>query len=170
MAGRLFKIIGELLLPEKYGNDQIVPEEPLEALISTYNQLFQLAAQIDSHAEAAPYPHIRKRLRDIAAEKRESAQHLKRMIEGKGMIEGGRTSVQEPAKLSVTGKNHWERIGRDLADQRAFENFLARSEPRLSAQYPDMTEFLLKLRNAQVAHREALAELLGQADPQATQT
>jgi hypothetical protein len=164
MAGRLLKIIGELLLPEKYGNDQTLPKEPLESLISIYNQLVQLAAQIDSHAEVAPYPHIAKRLRNIALEKREHAERLRNVIESR------RAWVQEPTHAIVAGKNHWERIGRDLTGQKAFENFLARSEPRLSAEYPEIAEFLLKLRNVQVAHREALVELLALADPQATQT
>jgi hypothetical protein len=164
MPGRLFKILGKILLPERYGDGQIVPREPIEALTSAYNQLVQLASQIDSHADAAPYPHVAKRLRSIAAEKRESAEQLKKAIQSR------RGWVPEPAKSVAAGKNHWERIGRDLSDQRAFENFLAWSEPRLSAAYPELTDFLLKLKNREVAHREALAELLALADPQATQT
>jgi hypothetical protein len=164
MPGGLFRILGEILLPERYGDGQIVPKEPIEALISAYRRLLQLASQLDSHADAAPYPHVAKRLRTIAAEKRESAERLK------NVIQSHRRSVPEAAKSVATGKNHWERIGRDLSDQRAFENFLARSEPRLSAEYPELSEFLLNLRNREVAHREALAELLALADPQATQT
>jgi hypothetical protein len=164
MTSRLLKFLGELLLPERYEADQAVPKEPIEALISAYNQLLQLAAQIGSHAEAAPYPHVAKRLHNIAAEKRASAQRLKNVIDSR------RAWVPEAGKLTVAGKNHWERLGHDLADQRAFENFLARSEPRLSAEFPEVAEFLLELRNSQVAHREALAELIALADPQATQT
>jgi rubrerythrin len=164
MAGGLLKILGELLLPERYGNDQTVPKEPIEALVSVYNQLLQLAAQIESHADRAPYPHVATRLRSIAAEKRESAQQLKTLIESR------HAWVSEPVRLTVSGKNHWERVGRDLADQKAFENFLAGLEPRFSTEYPQIADLLFKLRTAQVAHRETLAEIIALADPQATQT
>jgi hypothetical protein len=164
MLRSLLARLGELLLPERYDNHQTIPKEPIEALTLVYNQLLQLAAQIEAHAEIAPYPHVTLRLRTVAAEKRESAQQLRNLIERRG------ASVREPGVIAVVAKNHWERVRRDLADQKTLENFLALSEPRLSAEDPEVAEFLLRLMAAQVPHRDALAALIAVADPQATQT
>lgn len=164
MLKRLFTKVAELLLPEKYGNNQTPPEDPTRALISIYHRLVQLASQIETHAEAAPYPQVRQRLQAIAEEKRESAQQLKMAVESRQVW------VQQAAVSPVSGKNHWERVRHDLADQKAFEDFLALCGPRLSAEYPETAHFLLKVRANQAAHRETLAELMAVADPQATQT
>jgi hypothetical protein len=164
MAGGLLRILRELLLPERYGDHQTFANDPIGAVISAHNRLLQLAAQIESHADGAPYPHIAKRLRSIAAEKRENAQQLKTLVESR------RGLISEPATLTARGKNHWERVGRDLADQKVFEHFLAESEPRIIVEYPEFADLLFKLRSTQVAHRETLAEIIALADPQATQT
>jgi hypothetical protein len=164
MAGGLLKKLGELFLPEKFGADQASLEDPLAALNSVYNRLLHLAAQIESHAQAAPYPHVRQRLLKIAAEKRASAQQLKKAIESHG------ATVREFVKLPVSGSNHWERIKRDLEDQKALEDLLALYEPRLRRASPEIADCLVRLGATEAAHRETLRELFVVADPQATQT
>jgi hypothetical protein len=95
MTARLLKKIGQLLLPEKFGDDQPSLEAPFEALNTIYNRLLHLATQIESHAQLAPYPHVAQRLQRIATEKRASAQQLKKAIETHGVQRPAATTGNE---------------------------------------------------------------------------
>jgi hypothetical protein len=160
----LLKKLGELLLPERISEDGARSMKPVDVLLLVYQLISRLAQQIESHAELAPYPQVADRLRQIAAEKREINNHLKQIIESLQQSIRGR--LQPPA----TGKNHWQRLIRDLKDQEALDNLLSRYEFTLIRQVPGIADFLRDIRSIHGRHRESLVQLIAVADPQANQT
>ena len=164
MPRLLLKKLGELLLPERLSDDRTRDLEPLEALLLVYQQNSRLAEQIDSHAELAPYPQVAQRLRRIADEKRDVGNRLRKSIED---LHG---SIREAAQPPATGKNHWQRLSRDLEDQRALDDLLARHEFTLVPQIPGGSELFDEIKQIHERHRQSLIRLIAVADPQASQT
>jgi hypothetical protein len=160
----LLKKLGELLLPERISDNRMRGLEPLEALLLVYQQNSRLAEQIESHADLAPYPQVAERLRRIADEKRDVGARLRQIIED---LHG---SIREAAQRPATGKNHWQRLSRDLEDQRALDDLLARYEFTLIPQIPGGSEFLDEIKRIHDRHRQSLTRLIAVADPQASQT
>ncbi len=162
MLGYLFKKFEELLLPERTSKDGV--REPVDVLQLIYQRLSQLAQQIDSHAELAPYPQVAARLRQIAVEKQDMGNRLKKIIEN---MHG---SITEGTQSVATGKNHWQRLIRDLEDQKALDDLLFRYELMLTRQVPELSEFLRELKTTHETHGRLLTQLIAVADPQATLT
>ena len=77
----LFKKLEELLLPERRTDNGARYLEPVDVLQLIHQRISQLAQQIESHAELAPYPQVAERLRRIADEKRDIGNRLKQIIE-----------------------------------------------------------------------------------------
>jgi hypothetical protein len=138
--------------------------DPLQILQVGYHDLCRLAEQIHSHAERAPYPHVANRLRQIATEKRVSASALREKI----LNLGGR--AEEPKLNLKSGKNHWERMVRDLEDQKALENDLSERAFRLAEEAPELSDLLKEIVAVQLPHKDALLDLIARADPQADQS
>jgi hypothetical protein len=164
MPRLLLKKLGELLLPERLSDNRTRDLEPLEALLLVYQQNSWLAEQIESHAQLAPYPQVAQRLRRIADEKRDVGNRLRKIIED---LHG---SIREAVQPPATGKNHWQRLSRDLEDQRALDDLLARHEFTLVPQIPGGSELLDEIKQIHERHRQSLIRLIAVADPQANQT
>jgi hypothetical protein len=164
MLAYLFRKIEELLLPERQANGTRYLK-PVDAARLIYQRICQLAQQIESHAELAPYPQVTERLRRIAGEKWDIANRLKEFIEPDHA-----SLTDKQLQLSVTGKNHWQRLVRDLEDQRKLDDLLSQYEFPLTRQFPQLSGFLRELKAVHEAHRRSLAQLTATADPQATQT
>jgi hypothetical protein len=164
MVGILCKKLEALLLPERSGDDGARHLEPVAVLQLVHQRILQLANQIESHADLAPYPQVAERLRQIADEKRDSGKRLK------GIIENLHGSIREELQLSAAGKNHWRRLIRDLEDQRALDDLLSRYEFTLTRQVPGVAAFLRELEHTHEAHTRSLTQLIAVADPQANQT
>jgi rubrerythrin len=162
MLGYFFKKFEELLLPDRTERDGL--RQPIDVLQLIHQRLVQLAQQLVSHAELAPYPQVTTRLRHIAREKEASADRLKKIIEKLH----GTTATGTPSP--AMGKNHWQRLIRDLEDQKALDDLLSRYDFMLGRQVPEVAEFLRELKTSHEAHRRALTQLIAVADPQATQT
>ena len=160
----LFRKIEELLLPERQANGTRYLK-PMDALRLIYQLNRQLAEQIESHAELAPYPQVAERLRRIAGEKRDIANRLKQAIES---LHGSRT--EEKLQLFPTGKNHWQRLIRDLEEQRKLDDLLSQYEFPVTRHFPELSDLLRELKTIHETHRRSLAQLTATADPQATQT
>lgn len=137
---------------------------PVEVLQTGYRELRRLAAQIQTHAERAPYPQVAQRLRQIALEKRNAAMTLNEKIPS-----AGRLAEESDAELK-SGKNHWERMGRDLEDQKTLDSFFEEQAARLAEQAPDISRLLEEILAGQTSHREAFLDLIARADPQAYQS
>lgn len=138
--------------------------DPIEILRLSYHDLSRLAQQIDNHAQRAPYPHTAERLRRIAAEKRQRAMSLKEQV----LSLGGK--LEEPDLDLKSGKNHWERMVRDLEDQRALETSFLDRAFRLAEEKPHISELLKRIVDEHVSHKEILLDLVTRADPQADQS
>ena len=164
MARKFLSTLRNVLLGE-IGNDvDLDITSSIDVLVSVHQRVSKLAAQIRSHADNAPYPQIADELRRMAAEKQEDADELKKRME----IHGARTRQQ--TNLSVSGKNHWERMTGDLRDQKSLDDFLQQQEARLAAEEPEIAHLMAQLQARQVQHRKTLTTLVAVADPQATQT
>lgn len=164
MLHNLFKKLEELLLPERRIDDGAQYLEPVDMLRLIHERISQLAQQIELHAQLAPYPQVTERLRRIAGEKRDSGSRLKQVIE---KLHG---SITDGSQYSATGKNHWQRLIRDLEDQKALDDLLFRYEFIVTRQVPEVADFLRELKTLHEAHRRSLTQLIAVADPQATQT
>ena len=162
MFGYLFKKIEELLLPERTNKDGV--REPVDVLQLIYQRISQLAQQIGSHAELAPYPQVASRLRQIAEDKQRMANSLKKIIESR------HGSITEEIHSAASGKNHWQRLIRDLEGQNALDDLLFRYEFMLTREVPEVADFLQELKTTHETHRRSLTQLIAVADPQATQT
>ena len=162
MFGYLFKKIEELLLPERTSRDGV--RQPVAVLQLIRQRVSQLAQQIESHAELAPYPQVAAQLRQIAREKYDVGNRLKKIIENR------HGSITEEIPSVTTGKNHWQRLIRDLENQKALDDLLFRYEFMLSREVPELAAFLQELKTTHESHRRSLTQLIAVADPQATQT
>lgn len=134
----------------------------MTSLVVVHELLSKLANQIESHAAAAPYPHIAQALRRVAAEKYANAAKLKTILETLG--EKTR-SLAEPKP----GKNHWDRLNQDLQDQMAVDDLLLELEIKTGANW-EIAQILRDLRISEKSHQRVLSDLMAIADPQATQT
>ncbi|MGH7828561.1 MAG: hypothetical protein ACREP8_00140 [Candidatus Binatia bacterium] len=153
-----------LLGVKRDGNRTSRTDDPVEILRLSYHDLSRLARQIDAHADRAPYPHVAERLRRIASEKRERAEALRRkMVSFGGRPDDGYLEIR-------MGKNHWERLGRDVDDQRRLESQFLERASLLVENAPEVAGFLQEIATAEHPHREILVDLLARADPQAHQT
>ncbi len=164
MPGRLFKKLRDVLFPEAKDGSDNYAMAPVEVVESTYRRIFQLADQIRAHSEQAPYPHIAEALRRVAAEKQAQADELQQRLRNLGVW------VPRPTTLSVSGKNHWERMTVDLKNQKSLDDFLQVQQARLAVEYAEIARLLGELRTSQTPHKELLMTLVAVADPQATQT
>ena len=160
----LLKTLGRLLVPGRVNDNRTRYAEPLEALLLVYQQNGHLAEQIESHAALAPYSQVAERLRQIADEKRDLGNRLRKMIEN---LHG---PIREAAQPPATGKNHWQRLNRDLEDQRALDDLVARYEFTLIPEIPGGSALLDEIKRIHDRHRQSLVRLVVVADPQASQT
>jgi hypothetical protein len=156
----VFKVL-ESLLRLHTRKEKPTQTNTLEILKASYEDLSRLAQQINNHAEKAPYPHIAKQLRMIVEEKYLSAGLLKKEILKSG-------SQAEESKSDVkSGNNNWERITRDLEDQRKLESQLLRYAAILAEEAPEISELLKRIVAEQAPHRTSLLDIVARADPQA---
>lgn len=164
MIGFLLKKLQNLLLPERSDNPTPAMTRA-DSLALLCERISQLAEQLDAHAEQAPYPQVSERLRAIADEKR-SMVNLLKQINGDAQ-EPSRGALNRPP---VTGKNHWERLIRDLEAQRALDELLARHQARLVQHVPGTADLFDRIKTIHETHRRALLKMVAVADPQANQS
>ena len=160
----LLKKIQARLRPASVTNGKSEDLDPIEIVKASFQDLRALAEQLNGHAAVAPYPHIAQRLRQIAAEKRSTANLLRDKI----LPLGGR--LEELPLEIKSGKNHWERMVQDLKDQKELETSLLEQAALLVEKAPQICALLREVATAQLPHREALLDLIARADPQAEQT
>jgi len=161
MATQKLRAILRLVFPSRDRHSYV--HDPVEILKVDYHDQLRLAGQIQAHAEKAPYPHVAQRLRQIAREKRQHADLLKEKI----LSLGGR--LDEPSLELRPGKNHWQRMTRDLEDQRELETRFREQATRWLEAAPEISELLEGIAAAEALHKETLLDLIARADPQAEQ-
>lgn len=164
MIHELLKKLAVILKPASEANGRTKVNEPVEALRINYQNVSRLAEQIQSHAQRAPYPHVSVRLRQLATEKRRGASLLKEKIKSLG------GALEEPPLDLKSAKNHWERMARDLEDQKALETTILEHSVLLAETAPEISTLLRTMLAEQAAHKETLMDLMSRADPQADQS
>lgn len=163
MPSIISQSVKSFFFPERSVYNYSGRETPVESLALAHELVLQLANQIEVHAADAPYPHIRRKLQEIAIQKLDNAKRLRTLIEKLG--EKPRLPTGEPK----TGKNHWERLNLDLQDQIALDDLLFTLELK-ATETPEIAKMIEELRSSQRSHRQILSDLVAIADPQATQT
>ena len=163
MPSTVSNSLKNFFFPERSVDNYSRRETPLEGLARAHEVVLRVANQIEVHAAEAPYPHIRRKLQEIAMQKLESAKRVSTVIEKLG--EKPRLPKGEPK----TGKNHWERLNLDLQDQIALDDLLFTLELK-GSETPEIANMVEELRSSQRSHRQILVDLVAIADPQATQT
>jgi hypothetical protein len=142
-------------------DDQTRPET---ILTSFCRQALNLAEQIRVHADQAPYAHIASQLREMAANKQKNVEVLKDSLLRLGAgLQGLQPEIQ-------SGRNHWERMTKDLETQKAFEGALRDHASLLAEQAPDLSRLLVGIANSERPHKETLFQFVMRADPQASLT
>ena len=134
-------------------------------LKKNYHDLQRLAQQVKTHANLAPYPNISERLNRVGEEKRLNAERLRENI----FVLGGIVN-ESPSTDTFKGKNHWDRMVRDLEDQRNLEGFLRNDILFMDQEVTEVSKLLREIAVTEATHRDVFQELLGKADPQANQT
>jgi hypothetical protein len=133
-------------------------------LTGLYRLALNLAEQIKAHADQAPYSHVTGQLREMAAKKLKNVEILRDSLLRLGAaVEGFQPEIR-------SGKNHWERIIRDLEAQKAFEGLLRDHASLLAEREPELSRLFIDIVNSERPHRETLLQLVMRADPQASLT
>jgi len=156
----LERFLGYLAFKKK---SKALSDEPGAILPSLYCGMIQLANQIERHAAVAPYTHVTKILKQMADEKRGVAKQLRDAFPGYYYVEPEVSEMR-------SGNNHWERLNRDLMDQRELETRLWEEGTVLAEKHPEMSSRLSEIGRKEAIHRETILDLLVKADPQAHQT
>jgi len=138
--------------------------DPAETLKLSAHMLWRLAEQIEAHSAQAPYPQLSTRLREIAFEKQKTVDFLKKELSRLGHDFG------QPQRMIQSGKNHWERMGQDVEDQKLLEDNLLVNAARLAESAPEISALLRRIVSEQRSHAGTLLDMLVRADPQAHQT
>ena len=131
-------------------------------LQSLHAEYRRLSRQIESYAEAVPYPHIGDRLQEILRDEDRNAgvvsarltalgRHLRE--DGVGEIRGGR--------------NSWERLVVLLEDYRSLLRRLSALWVRWDDESPEDAALVRGLRDSAVEHRETIVDLVARSDPHA---
>jgi len=123
----------------------------------------EILREIFRDLSLAPYPNIAQQLRQIAIEKRETVNTMKEKI-------SGLLVPKDESQLNLrSGKNHWERMVRDLEDQKTLENKLVIRAASLADEAPELSDLLKGIKAGQLSHKDTLLDLVVRADPQADQ-
>ena len=163
MPSTISDSLKNFFFPERSVYNYSRRETPVEGLALAHELVLRLANQVEVHAADAPYPHIRRKLHEIAIQKLDIAKKVIIVIEKLG------EKPRLPKGEAKTGKNHWERLNVDLQDQIALDDLLFTLELK-AAETPEIARMVAELRSSQRSHRQILLDLVAIADPQATQT
>ncbi|MGH7832447.1 MAG: hypothetical protein ACREQK_02285 [Candidatus Binatia bacterium] len=142
-----------------FSDEQTSPEMILTGL---YRQAFNLAEQIRVHADQAPYAHIASQLREMAVKKQKNVEVLRDRLVSLG------AEVQRFQPGIQSGRNHWERMTKDLETQKAFEGALRDHASLLAERAPELSRLLIGIANSERPHKETLFQFVMRADPQAS--
>ena len=160
----LFRKMRGIFGPTSVQNGKSKALDPIQILEESYRDLCSLTRQLDSHAERAPYPHVARRLRQMAEEAGSSANLLRDKI-----LSSGKRIEEIPGGVK-SGKNHWERMAQDLSDEREIETRFLERAALVDEAAPEAAELLRQIAASRRPHIDALLDLIVRADPQAEQT
>ena len=121
----------------------------------------QLMRQFTEHAERMRYPQFRERLLRMAQEQREHVSWLReKIVELHGPI-------PEVKETPTPGKNSWECLSQDLAEEKLCCDLLADQIAIAENFYPELTVGLEHMFEEEDQHREEIMDMLMKSDPYA---
>lgn len=131
----------------------------LQSLHAEYRRLVR---QLESDAEAAPYPHVGERLQSILQDEDRNARVVAERLQalGRHLREDGVGDIK-------SGHNSWARLVALLEDYRALLRRLSALWVRWDDEHPDDARLVRGLRESAVGHREAIVDLVARSDPHA---
>ena len=131
-------------------------------LQSLHAEYRRLARQLESHAEAAPYPHIGERLQEILQSEDDNARTVaeRLVVLGRHLREDGVGDIRG-------GRNSWARLVVMLEDYRALLRRLSGLWVRWDDEHPEDAALIRGLRDSAVSHRETIVDLVARSDPHA---
>lgn len=132
----------------------------LQSLHAEYRRLVR---QLESHIEAAPYPHVGELLQAILQDEDRNAQVIAQRLEalGRHLREDGAGDIKG-------GHNSWARLVVLLEDYRALLRRLSALWVRWDDEHPEDARLVRDLRESAVEHREAIVDMVARADPHAS--
>ena len=131
----------------------------LQSLHAEYRRLMR---QLETHAEAAPYPHIGDRLQAILQDEDRNARVIAARLEalGRHLREDGTGDIR-------SGRNSWARLVVLLEDYRALLRRLSALWVRWDDEHPVDAKLVRDLRDSAVSHREEIIDMVARSDPHA---
>jgi bacterioferritin (cytochrome b1) len=135
----------------------------LEILRDEYTEETRLIRQFTRHSERMRYPPFRERLLRMAQEQSEHVSWLReKIVELHGLI-------PEVEETPTPGKNSWECLLQDLAEEKRCCALLADRIAIAENFYPELTAELEHMFEEENQHREEIIDMLMKSDPYAEQ-
>lgn len=133
----------------------------LEILRDEYMGETRLMRQLTEHSERMRYPEFRQRLLRMAQEQSEHLSWLReKIVELHGVI-------PEVEETLTSGKNTWECLLQDLAEEKRCCALLADQIAIAENFYPELTTELEHMFEEEDHHREEIMDMLIKSDPYA---
>ncbi len=138
-----------------------------ERLLARLRELYASAVQrhrwLVEHAELAPHEAGRRALQELAAEEKEQAERLRRLVSAVGGFAGD-VPVPPPPQGAC---NYWGRLTQDLEAHRAAARDIRDQATTLVDEHPELAEALAALAREEEEHAARLRALIARSDPQA---
>jgi len=148
------------LADDKHNLDRL---RTLEILREEYMEETRLMRQLTDHSERMRYPQFRERLLRMAQEQREHVSWLRKRIEE---LHGPIPEIEE---TPTHGKNSWECLAQDLAEEKRCCDLLADQIAIAENFYPELTVELEHMFEEEDQHRKEIMAMLMKSDPYAEQ-
>ena len=137
-------------------------ERVADELEKVHDEISRIVRQLESHAEAAPYPHVAERLRGIQSADEEASGALARRL-----VELGRQPNGSAHGAVKSGRNSWERLNVTVEDYRGLMRQLTQLWVRWDDEHPADAALIRDLIDAATRNREDLLDLAARSDPHA---
>lgn len=134
----------------------------VEELQTIHGRLRDLARHLEADADRAPYPHMTRILRDLAAGEQENVRGVAARLAALGRhADDGADGIRGEAR------NAWERL---VHLQDAYRELLRQLKVlavRWEGEHPEDAALVARLRDGALASRAIVGDLLARADPHA---
>jgi ribonuclease D len=137
-------------------------EEAVAALVDCHQSAIVHARQLARHAELAPHNHAANRLGELADEDQRQASRLAEALRA-----AGQNVPNVPDTPSAGAPNYWARLVQDLESHRRAVRRLRELTTHFAERNPSVSALFEELGRDEMAHCDALRELIARADPQA---
>ena len=137
-------------------------ERVARELQELHAQYRHLVHQLETYAEAAPYPHVADRLHALVRVEEGNARAVadRLAVLGRHPLDNGDGHVPG-------GRNSWQRLVNLLDEYRSLVRRLAGLLASWNDEQPEDAALVRTLRDAASRHREEIVDLVARSDPHA---